>query len=107
MTMQSRTQCASGAGTGGKGHSRSGAARPVLRAGIGTNCRARGRVLVTEGNLVSGGGAGAATLLTTIVSIDPVHVYFDIDEATYVNVVSRSRPVRDSCFVARSSRLEH
>jgi len=50
------------------------------------------RVLVTEGNLVSGGGAGAATLLTTIVSIDPVHVYFDIDEATYVNVVSRSRP---------------
>lgn len=32
------------------------------------------RVLVTEGNLVSGGGAGAATLLTTIVSIDPLHV---------------------------------
>ena len=50
------------------------------------------RVLVTEGNLVSGGGAGAATLLTTIVSIDPLHVYFDIDEATYLNVVSRSRP---------------
>ena len=50
------------------------------------------RVLVTEGNLVSGGVAGAATLLTTIVSIDPLHVYFDIDEATYLNVVSRSRP---------------
>lgn len=50
------------------------------------------RVLVTEGNLVSGGAAGAATLLTTIVSIDPVHVYFDIDEATYLNVVRRSRP---------------
>lgn len=48
------------------------------------------RVLVTEGNLVSG-GAGAATLLTTIVSIDPLHVYFDIDEATYLNVVSRVR----------------
>ena len=42
--------------------------------------------------MVSGGGAGAATLLTTIVSIDPLHVYFDIDEATYLNVVSRSRP---------------
>ncbi|EYS92817.1 transporter [Cupriavidus sp. SK-4] len=50
------------------------------------------RVLVTEGNLVSGGAAGAATLLTTIVSIDPVHVYFDIDEATYLNVVRRFRP---------------
>lgn len=50
------------------------------------------RALVTEGNLVSGGGAGAATLLTTIVSIDPLHVYFNIDEATYLNVVSRSRP---------------
>lgn len=38
------------------------------------------RMLVTEGNLVSGGGAGAATLLTTIVSVDPMYVYFDIDE---------------------------
>lgn len=53
------------------------------------------RVLVTEGNLVSGGAPGAATLLTTIVSIDPLHVYFDIDEATYLNVVSRSRPGAD------------
>lgn len=50
------------------------------------------RVLVTEGNLVSGGAAGAATLLTTIVSIDPVHVYFDIDEATYLNAVRHARP---------------
>ncbi len=50
------------------------------------------RVLVTEGNLVIGGVSSAATLLTTIVSIDPVHVYFDIDEATYLNVVRRSRP---------------
>lgn len=50
------------------------------------------RILVTEGNLVSGGVAGAATLLTTIVSIDPVHVYFDIDEATYLNAVRQSRP---------------
>ena len=35
---------------------------------------------LAEGNLVSGGGAGAATLLTTIVSVDPMYVYFDIDE---------------------------
>lgn len=50
------------------------------------------RVMVTEGNLVSGGTAGGATLLTTIVSIDPMHVYFDVDEATYLNAVRRARP---------------
>ncbi|MBO1015244.1 efflux RND transporter periplasmic adaptor subunit [Achromobacter sp. SD115] len=50
------------------------------------------RVLVTEGNLVNGGAAGVANLLTTIVSIDPVHVYFDIDEATYLNAVRQVRP---------------
>ncbi|WP_338615380.1 efflux RND transporter periplasmic adaptor subunit [Pigmentiphaga sp. CHJ604] len=50
------------------------------------------RVLVTEGNLVSGGATGTATLLTTIVSIDPMYVYFDIDEATYLNAVRRARP---------------
>lgn len=50
------------------------------------------RVMVTEGNLVSGGTAGGATLLTTIVSIDPMHVYFDVDEATYLNAVRQARP---------------
>lgn len=38
-----------------------------------------GRELVTEGNLVSGGGADA-TQLTFIVSTDPVYVYVDADE---------------------------
>lgn len=37
-----------------------------------------GRELITAGNLVNGGGA--ATLLTHIVSIDPVYVYIDADE---------------------------
>jgi len=37
------------------------------------------RALITEGNYVSG-LAGNATLLTTIVSVDPVHVYADVDE---------------------------
>ncbi|WP_306425662.1 efflux RND transporter periplasmic adaptor subunit [Achromobacter xylosoxidans] len=50
------------------------------------------RIMVTEGNLVNGGAAGVANLLTTIVSIDPVHVYFDIDEATYLNAVRLARP---------------
>ncbi len=50
------------------------------------------RVLVTEGNLVNGGSTDQASLLTTIVSTDPVHVYFDIDEATYLNAIRQSRP---------------
>lgn len=50
------------------------------------------RAVVTEGNLVAGGTAGAATLLTTIVSTDPLYVYFDIDEATYLDFVARARP---------------
>lgn len=37
------------------------------------------RALLTAGNYVSG-LAGAATLLTTIVSVDPVYVYADMDE---------------------------
>lgn len=40
-----------------------------------------GRALVTEGNLVSGGLGGAgSTILTTIVSQDPLHCYVDVDE---------------------------
>lgn len=50
------------------------------------------RVLVTDGNLVTGASGAAATLLTTIVSIDPVHVHFDIDEATYLSFLSQTRP---------------
>ena len=40
------------------------------------------RHLVTPGNLVQG-GEGGATLLTSIVSLDPIYIYFDVDEATY------------------------
>ena len=40
------------------------------------------RMEVTAGNLVNGGGGGGAqaTLLTTIVSIDPIYCYCDVDE---------------------------
>lgn len=38
-----------------------------------------GRKLITEGNLVNG-GQGESTLLTTIVSLDPIYCYFDADE---------------------------
>lgn len=37
------------------------------------------RALLTDGNYING-VAGAASLLTTIVSVDPVYVYADIDE---------------------------
>ena len=50
------------------------------------------RALVTKGNLVTGGNAGAATLLTTIVSIDPGHVLFDVDEPAYLDLAARARP---------------
>jgi RND family efflux transporter MFP subunit len=40
-----------------------------------------GRKLVTQGNLITGGGSGGpATLLTTITSLDPIYCYFDADE---------------------------
>lgn len=38
------------------------------------------RHLVDMGNLVQ----GSETLLTSIVSLDPIYIYFDIDEATYL-----------------------
>ena len=41
-----------------------------------------GRHLVSPGNLVAGGQDGGATLLATIVSIDPIDAAFDIDQAT-------------------------
>src|SRR4051812_6853267 len=43
------------------------------------------RHLVSVGNLVQGSDNGGATLLTTIVTMDPIYIYFDVDEATYLN----------------------
>ena len=42
-----------------------------------------GRKLMTEGNLVSGGDT-SATVLTTVLSLDPIYFYFNIDEQTYL-----------------------
>jgi len=46
-----------------------------------------GRTLVTEGNYVTSG----VTPLTTIVSTDPLHVYFDVDERTYLRALAPGR----------------
>lgn len=47
-----------------------------------------GRYGITEGNLVQGGSNGA-TMLTTIVPQNPVYVYFDVDERTYLEGLRR------------------
>jgi RND family efflux transporter MFP subunit len=44
------------------------------------------RAEVTRGNLVQA-GPPSATLLTTIVSVDPIYVYFDTDEQAYLKYV--------------------
>jgi multidrug efflux system membrane fusion protein len=49
-----------------------------------------GRALVTAGNLAQ----ADSTLLTTLVSIDPIHVYFEADEQTFLRdreLASRGR----------------
>jgi RND family efflux transporter MFP subunit len=50
------------------------------------------RYAVTVGNLVQSGDQGGGTLLTTIVSVDPMYAYFDVDEHTVQRV---QRLVRD------------
>jgi RND family efflux transporter MFP subunit len=55
------------------------------------------RELVTAGNYVSG-LAGAATLLTTIVSVDPIYVYADVDENSLLkfNALARAKKVESN-----------
>jgi multidrug efflux system membrane fusion protein len=59
-----------------------------------------GRAVITEGNLVST-GPPEATLLTTVVSIDPIYAYFDADEQILLRYQEaarhkRSRGARDA-----------
>jgi RND family efflux transporter MFP subunit len=44
------------------------------------------RYVVTVGNLIQSGDQNGGTLLTTIVSVDPIYVYFDMDERTVLRV---------------------
>ena len=45
------------------------------------------RKFVTEGNLINGGIGTQGTLLTTIVSLDPLYVYFEANERDYLKYV--------------------
>jgi RND family efflux transporter MFP subunit len=58
------------------------------------------RYAVTVGNLVQSGDQGGGTLLTTLVSVDPMYVYFDMDEHTVLRIQQlmregKARSVRD------------
>jgi RND family efflux transporter MFP subunit len=48
-----------------------------------------GRAMLTEGNLVNAGGSDP--LLTTIVAVDPLHVYFAVDERTLQRYMQANR----------------
>ncbi|MBO9717853.1 MAG: efflux RND transporter periplasmic adaptor subunit, partial [Pseudoxanthomonas sp.] len=48
-----------------------------------------GRALVTAGNLV--GAGDAASVLTTVVSLDRVHVHFDADERSFLRYAEMAR----------------
>ena len=48
------------------------------------------RAEVTRGNLVTGGINGG-TLLSSVVSMDPIYIYFDADEQSYLRYVTIAR----------------
>jgi RND family efflux transporter MFP subunit len=61
------------------------------------------RYVVTVGNLIQSGDQGGGTLLTTIVSVDPMYAYFDVDENTALKVrrlvrEGKSDSVRDGGY---------
>jgi RND family efflux transporter MFP subunit len=49
-----------------------------------------GRAEVTRGNLVTGGTNGG-TLLSSVVSMDPIYLYFDADEQSYLRYAQMAR----------------
>ena len=49
------------------------------------------RYVVTVGNLIQSGDQNGGTLLTTIVSLDPMYAYFDVDEHTVLRVRQLAR----------------
>src|SRR5262245_17358615 len=59
------------------------------------------RYVVTVGNLIQSGDQGGGTLLTTVVSVDSMYAYFDVDERTVLRVrqlirEGKAKSARDS-----------
>jgi len=61
------------------------------------------RALVTEGNLVSSG----QTMLTTLVSLDPIYVRFDGDEQAYLKYIKLARENADARAKVASNASKH
>jgi RND family efflux transporter MFP subunit len=53
------------------------------------------RAEVTRGNLVTGGTNGG-TLLSSVVSMNPIYIYFDADEQSYLRYTQMARSGQDS-----------
>src|SRR6202142_796170 len=66
------------------------------------------RAEVTRGNLVTGGSNGG-TLLSSVVSIDPIYLYFDADEQSYLRYTQMARDAGKPVQVglARSEGFPH
>ena len=60
------------------------------------------RAEVTRGNLVTGGLNGG-TLLTSVVSIDPIYLYFEGDEQTYLRYIANGAKRRAAQFARRAA----
>ena len=45
--------------------------------------------------MIAGGNTGNATALTTIVSVNPLYVYFDLDEKTFLNLKGQNKGYTD------------
>src|SRR3979411_1275135 len=63
-----------------------------------------GRAEITEGNLVES-GAAQVTPLTPLVSLDPIYVYFDVDEQTYLKYARQTESHGTSSHDLRSAAL--
>src|SRR6202048_285510 len=61
-----------------------------------------GRAEITEGNLVESGAAQVKPL-TTLVSLDPIYVYFDVDEQTFLKYARVTRNHGTSSHDLRSA----
>jgi multidrug efflux system membrane fusion protein len=70
---------------------------PPLRDDAGHRLSGRiSRRMVDPGNLVN----ADQTILTTLVSIDPMYAYFDVDERTYLELAAITSPGANSWFSA-------
>ena len=68
-----------------RGQGEDGRARPVVHAHhLAADRAASAATRSSVGNWISAGGTASSTLLTTIVSQDPIHIYFDVSENNYI-----------------------